>query len=450
MGQVDANLRSAIDEDLPEVAPSYFFVDIQPDQLAPLVSLLEADAGVTRIDSAPMLRGVLTQINGRPAAEVAGEHWVIQGDRGITYRDTPPEGGEITDGAWWPAGYDGPPLVAFAAEEALEMGLGIGDEITVNILGRDIAGEIAALIDVDFSDAGIGFILTFSPNALVGAPHTHIATIHGDEADEAQILRDVGRTLPNVTAIRVRDAIDQVSRALSQIAAATSLGAGVTLLTGLVVLVGAAASGEQRRAREAAILKTLGAERGVILRSFALRFAILGGSAGIFAVAAGAVGAWAVQHFVMDSDYIFEPLSAIGHCDWRRLGVARCRAGFCSSTACGPTCWRLEGSGLTLHCEGNGLRSTAQGAHVLVHEITLSSVLRAMRPTNKRPPSLGVPCRNRQPMLLAICTGAWTFWNRFSIASIFISVRSKRTVRSLSSSAITSTSARTVAKHFCA
>lgn len=311
MGQIDANLRAAVERDLPQVAPSYFFVDIQPDQLADFMARLEQDPGVARIDNAPMLRGVLTQINGVPAAEVAGEHWVIQGDRGVTYRTTPPEGGEITEGAWWPEDYSGPPLMAFAAEEAEEMGLGLGDDITVNILGRAITGEIAALIDVDFSDAGIGFILTFSPNALVGAPYTHIATIHGDEADEAQILRDVGRDMPNVTAIRVRDAIDQVSRALSQIAAATSLGAGVTLLTGLVVLIGAAASGEPARLREAAILKTVGAERPLILRSFALRAAMLGGAAGVFAVAAGAAGAWAIQHYVMDSDYRFEPVSAL-------------------------------------------------------------------------------------------------------------------------------------------
>jgi len=310
MGQIDANMRAAVERDLPQVAPSYFFVDIQPNQLDALVARFDADAGVTRVDTAPMLRGVLSHINGRPAADVVGEHWVIQGDRGITYRATPPEGGEITQGAWWPQDYEGPPLVAFATEEAEEMGLGLGDEITVNILGRDISGEIAALIDVDFSDAGIGFILTFSPNSLAGAPHTHIATIHGRDADEARILRDLSRDMPNVTAIRVRDAIDQVSQALRQIAAAISLGAGVTLLTGFVVLIGAAAAGEPARVREAAILKTVGAERSTVLQSFALRSAILGGAAGLFAVAAAAIGAWAIQTFIMESDYEFAPLSA--------------------------------------------------------------------------------------------------------------------------------------------
>ncbi|MEM9756966.1 MAG: FtsX-like permease family protein, partial [Pseudomonadota bacterium] len=303
MGQVDANLRAAIARDLPQVAPSYFFVDIQPDQIDAFRARIAGDPGVERLETAPMLRGVLTEINGRPAAEVAGGHWVIQGDRGLTYRDDAPPAEEIVAGAWWPQDYTGPPLVAFAAEEAEEMGLGIGDTITVTILGRAITAEIAALREVDFSNAGMGFVLTFSASALAGAPHTHIATIYSDPAAEAAILRDVGREMPNVSAIRVQDAIDQITDALQGLAAATALGASVTLLTGFVVLIGAAAAGERARIREAAILKTLGATQGTILRSFALRSAMLGAAAGVIAGGAGILAGWAVQRFVMESDY---------------------------------------------------------------------------------------------------------------------------------------------------
>jgi putative ABC transport system permease protein len=119
VGQIDANLRAAIQRDLPEVAPSYFFVDIQPDQLEPFLDRVENDPAVSRVDTAPMLRGIITRINGERASDVAGDHWVIQGDRGVTYTTTAPPEDEIVDGAWWPDDYDGPPLVAFAAEEAM-------------------------------------------------------------------------------------------------------------------------------------------------------------------------------------------------------------------------------------------------------------------------------------------------------------------------------------------
>ncbi|AHM03003.1 ABC transporter, permease protein, putative [Roseibacterium elongatum DSM 19469] len=310
VGQIDANLRAAIQRDLPQVAPTYFFVDIQPDQLQPFLDRVETDPAVSRVDTAPMLRGVITRINDRPAAEVAGDHWVIQGDRGVTYLDTAPPDGEITAGAWWPEGYDGPPQVAFAAEEAMEIGLQLGDTITVSILGRDITAEVTAFRQVEFENAGIGFILTMSPNALRGAPHTHIATVYAAPEAEAAILRDVAGAAPNITAIRVRDAIDRVAEALRSLAAATSYGAAATLVTGFVVLIGAAAAGERGRVYEAAVLKTIGASRRTILGSFALRTALLGAAAGIVAIAAGALGGWAVLTFVMDASYTFEPVSA--------------------------------------------------------------------------------------------------------------------------------------------
>jgi putative ABC transport system permease protein len=311
VGQIDANLRAAIQRDLPEVAPTYFFVDIQPDQLGPFLDRVENDPAVSRVDTAPMLRGVITRINGERAADVAGGHWVIQGDRGVTYLPAAPPANEIVAGEWWPDDYAGPPLVAFAAEEAQEIGLGVGDEITVNILGRDITATIAALREVEFENAGIGFILTMSQNALAGAPHTHIATVYAEEAAEAAILRDVAGAAPNITAIRVRDAIDQVAEALRSLAAATSYGAAATLLTGFIVLIGAAAAGERGRVFEAAVLKTVGAARSKILASFALRSALLGTAAGLVAIAAGALGGWSVTTFVMDTSYRFEPVSAL-------------------------------------------------------------------------------------------------------------------------------------------
>ena len=303
VGQIDGNLRNAISGNLPEIAPSYFFVDIQRDQMPGYTERLESDPAVSRIDSAPMLRGIITQINGKPARDVAGDHWVISGDRGITYSDKPSENTRITGGEWWPEDYAGPPQISFAAEEAEEMGLSLGDSMTINILGRDITGTITSFREVDFSTAGIGFILSMNPSALQGAPHTFISTVYAEDGAETQILRDIANAYPNVTAIRVRDAIDRVSDVLAGLAAATSYGAAATLLTGFLVLIGAAAAGTQARTYEAAILQTLGATRRRILISFATRAALLGLGAGAVALAAGITGGWAVSTYVMDTDF---------------------------------------------------------------------------------------------------------------------------------------------------
>ncbi len=312
VGQIDGNLRRAIAGDLPEIAPSYFFVDIQKDQMAGFTARLTGDPAVSRVESAPMLRGVITRINGRPARDVAGAHWVLQGDRGVTYSADLPDNTRLTAGAWWGEGYDGPPQISFAAEEAAEMGLALGDTMTVNILGRDITATVTSFREVDFSTAGIGFVLAMNPGALEGAPHTFIATVYAEEAAEAAILRDLAGQFPNITAIRVRDAIDRVSEVLAGLASATAYGAAATLLTGFLVLIGAAAAGETARTYEAAILKTLGAARLRILLSFALRAALLGASAGAVALAAGIGGGWAVSRFVLETGFTVIWGSALG------------------------------------------------------------------------------------------------------------------------------------------
>lgn len=311
IGQIDNNLRGAIQRELPGVAPSFFVVDIQPDQVDAVRARINGDAGVSRLDMAPMLRGIITQINGRPAHEVAGDHWVLEGDRGLTYSHEVPKQSEVVEGTWWAADYTGPPLISFAAREAAEMGLVLGDTLTMNILGRDITGTIASLREVDFSGAGMGFILSMNPAALAGAPHSYIATIYAKQNAEAAILRDLSAAHANITVISVRGAIERVTGMMGQIAAAITYGAMATLVTGFVVLIGAAAAGARARNYEAALLKTLGATRARVLLNFAMRSALLGAAAGLVAVFAGGVAGWAVTYFVMEQDFAFEPVSAI-------------------------------------------------------------------------------------------------------------------------------------------
>ncbi|MEL7254395.1 MAG: FtsX-like permease family protein [Pseudomonadota bacterium] len=303
IGQVDQNLRGAIERDLPDQAPSFFFVDIQKDQMPGFMERMESDAGVSRIDQAPMLRGIITRINDRPAAEVVGNHWVLEGDRGVSYAAAKPDRVTVTEGEWWDEDYAGEPLVSFSAEEGAEMGLQLGDMLTVNILGRDVTARLSSFRDVDFSTAGMGFILVMNEAALAGAPHTFLATVYSDAASEAAIFNDITRAYPNVTAVRVRDAIEQFSGLLAGLASATAWGAAITLLTGFLVLIGAAAADQRSRSYEAAILKTLGATRARILAGLTLRAALLGAAAGTVALAAGVGGAWAVSRFIMETSF---------------------------------------------------------------------------------------------------------------------------------------------------
>jgi putative ABC transport system permease protein len=311
VGQIDANLRGLVARDLPARAPAFFFVDIQNHQLEGFRARAAAVPGVGAIASAPMLRGVIIRIYGRPAREVAGEHWVLNGDRGVSYAAEPPPGTEVVEGAWWPADHAGPPLVSFAAEEGRELGLKLGDALTINVLGRDITATIASFRTVRFESMGIGFVMIVDPAALAGAPHTHIATIEATPEAEAPLVRAIAEASPNITAIAVRDGIARVATTLEGVATAARWAALATLSTGLLVLAGAAAAGERRRLHEAAVLKTLGASRARILASFALRAALTGAAAGLVAVAAGSLAGWAATVFVLDADFRLAPLNAL-------------------------------------------------------------------------------------------------------------------------------------------
>ena len=123
--------------------------------------------------------------------------------------------------------------MSFAAEEGRELGLKLGDKITVNILGRDLTATIASFREVRFETMGINFLMMLDPAALAGAPHTHIATVYAAPEAEAPLLRALADAYPNITAVRVREAIDRVATALDGIGAAIRWGASATLVTGL-------------------------------------------------------------------------------------------------------------------------------------------------------------------------------------------------------------------------
>ena len=303
VGQIDGNLRNSMTKSLPDKAPSFFFLDIQSGQLEEFNQRLLDNTEVDRVETAPMLRGLVTQINGKPAAEVGGDHWVLRGDRGISYAAGMLENTSLTAGQWWPDDYSGPAQISFSAEAAEEIGIGLSDSLTLNVLGRDITATITSLRDVDFSNAGMGFVILLNAGALAGAPHSHIATVYAAEAAEIPILDELGQAFPNVTGIQIREAVLMVSGIVSSIASAASIGAIATLITGFLILIGAASASSEQRAYETAILKTLGATRHEILVSFALRSAMVGALAASVALGAGLLGGWAVSNFVFESSF---------------------------------------------------------------------------------------------------------------------------------------------------
>ncbi|HLS18213.1 MAG TPA: FtsX-like permease family protein, partial [Paracoccaceae bacterium] len=306
IGQIDANMQRMITRELPVNSPAFFLLDLQPAQLPELEAIVDAVDRTGGLATAPMLRGTITHLDGVPAGEASVDRdaeWILQGDRGVSFAATPPPGTELTAGQWWAEDYSGPPLVSFSAKEAEALGLKIRSTITVSVLGRPITAEIASLRHVEWQGLGINFMMIMDRAALEGAPHTVLATLHANPDAEGPLMRALAHAMPNVTPILVRAQIERVAEGMTEIATGIRWAALAVLLSGLAVLIGTAASGEERRNREAAILKMLGASRAAILGSFALRSALLGLLAASIALGLGTAAAWGVQHFVLGGDY---------------------------------------------------------------------------------------------------------------------------------------------------
>jgi putative ABC transport system permease protein len=307
---IEGNLRRQISEQLPQAAPSFFFIDIQNEQAREFDRLAMAQPGVQEVKRAPSLRARVVAVDGVPAEEVNATEetrWALRGDRGLTYAAVPPEGTRLVAGQWWPAEYDGPPLVSFDANLAAGWGVGIGSTITVNVLGRDIDLRIASLREIQWRGLGINYAMVASPGLLEAAPHTHIATVRSTSAAETGVLRALTDAFPNVSGIRVRDALEAVANLLSRVGVALQATSSVTLLAGMLVLAGAVAAGQRRRVRDAVVLKTVGATRSQIRAAWLVEFGTLGLVAGLLAAAAGSAASWAVVRFVMRGEWVFLP-----------------------------------------------------------------------------------------------------------------------------------------------
>lgn len=308
---IQGNLQRQVLEQLPAHAPSFFFVDIQNEQMPQFRALIAATPGASDLRDVPSLRARIVSVNGTPAEQVratADTAWALRGDRGLTYAASPPEGSRLVAGQWWPETYDGPPLVSFDAALAKGWGVRVGDTIRVNVLGRDIDLRVANLREIAWRTLGINFAMVASPGLLARAPHTHIATVRATPLAQAGLLRRVTDALPNVSGIAVAEVLAAISGLMEQIAGALAATGSLTLTAGALVLVGAVAAGQQRRIRQAVVLKTLGATRRQIRTAWMVEFGLLGTAAGLLAGAVGTAASWGVMTFIMGTDWSFMPL----------------------------------------------------------------------------------------------------------------------------------------------
>lgn len=327
-------LERSLVEDLgasrPMDAPTFFFIDIQPDQRDGFLALLRRQVPDAAAAITPLVRSRLYALKGeRVETDEAGEMKDKPPDRGsdggnqsrrsqkgwyftreyvLTFLPDLPKDNTIVKGRWWsPDDPPGAALVSIEEEAARNLGVDLGDTMQFDIQGATVTAEVRSIRRVNWGNFSTNFYMIFSPGSLDGAPLTYVATLRVPPALEVPLQQAAVAAFPNVTAIDIGDVLDSLSRVVERVSLAIRAVALFCILTGGIVMAAALATTRYRRLYESVLLKALGATRGLVARSFAAEYAMLGAVAGSIGVGLAAALSWAVLYFILDMPWRFYP-----------------------------------------------------------------------------------------------------------------------------------------------
>jgi putative ABC transport system permease protein len=315
---IQSSLLAQVTDVAPRTAPSLVFSGIQASQGAAFDAALAAAFGrpltAETYLRAPFATGRIVAVRGvsvdRARIDPA-DRWAYDNDISMSALGPEPRKAGITAGRWWRADYAGPPLAAVATEAAKGGRLRVGDAVTVEILGRPIEARVAVLRKIDAAGFGANFPVVLDPAALAGADLRNVAIARASPAEERRATLALGRAFPAVNVISVREALGAAADLFDRLALAIRGAAAVAAVAGLLVLAGAIAARAPARAREAAVLKVLGASSAQILTAYVIEYGAVGLIAGLAGVGLGYAAAWPVVTRVFEATWTVD-LTGIG------------------------------------------------------------------------------------------------------------------------------------------
>ena len=314
LGVMRTDLLDAWRASMPEDAPNYFFINIAPEEWPGIRSLLSEQ--VPELSEAlPFIRARLTHING-----TAAQQWPLPYPEGrrfierasnVSWSAGIPDGDRVIQGEWWDESHEGPPELSADFQSATRLGVTLGDRLTFDVGGVGLEAQLTNLRNVDWDTFTPNFQLVLSPQAAE-LPHTMIASAYIPQ-EQGQVLMALLKRYPGVTVIDLDAIIGQARRILDRAGLAVQFVFAFSLLAAVVVVLAAVRSNRRERSVETAVLRTLGGRRGVILRSLAVEFGVLGGVAGFLGAGAASLLGLLLANRVFDLDYSLDPaLLALG------------------------------------------------------------------------------------------------------------------------------------------
>jgi putative ABC transport system permease protein len=281
---IQADLLRDLRETASPKLPNVFLADVRTEEVAGVKALFAKQPGVSQqLDMLPVVMGRFVSINGTPVEQMKGQHFPLRMllSAELTGADAPPDGDKVLEGAWWKDAQAAE--IAVGQGAATRLHLSVGTPVVMDLGGTTRALKVGAIYRADGQHLGarVEFVL---PSGLIAAePATWYGGAHIDPKQVGAMERGLFLAYPTVTVINVADVLDRIDSVVNQITFVVRLLAGFSILAGLMILASSIASTRFRRMREAVVLKTLGATRMRIVRTFSVEFSVLG-------LLAGAVG----------------------------------------------------------------------------------------------------------------------------------------------------------------
>jgi len=304
LGVLRTELMTEWQDLLPEDTANQFLINIQPGEPPAIAEMLAAN-GLETPAFTPLLRARISGINGEALADYrAPNRWArneLEGEINLTWLAELGPDNEVVAGEWWQPGDDRPQL-SIERSLAERTGLGLGDEIELSAGGESFGVTITSIRSVQWDTFRPNFFMVLNPGLAEQYAHTFISSLRAGPEDRAVML-DVARRFPAVSIIDIGAVLDQVRGAMRRATLAVQYVFLFTLAAGLMVLLAAIQATRDERLFESAVLRTLGARRGIVFKGLAAEFVALGLLAGLIG-AAGAGGlAWLVAAQVFELDY---------------------------------------------------------------------------------------------------------------------------------------------------
>ncbi len=290
---------------LPEGTPNHFMINIGPQDVQSVDQVLRAQ-DIASEPLYPMIRGRIMAVGGQELPTTDDqEEGRRQRETNFTWSDTLPPGNTLFSGQWWQPQSD-EALVSVEREFAERLGIEVGDTVGFLVGSQPLEARVANLRELDWQSMRPNFFLIFPPRLLADYPATFMTSFYLAPGDKP-FLNQFVRSFPTVTVIEMDVVVDQIRTIVKQVSAAIELVLAVILVAGSLVLVAGVQASVDARMHESAILRALGARRGLVLGGLFIEFATMGLFAGVLATVAAEASVFMLQEWAMDMRYAPSP-----------------------------------------------------------------------------------------------------------------------------------------------